>query len=139
MITPRMHMPGWWIWLVITAFIALSLLVERNFIQPAIVVSIGNVLWQWWRNDYRLAFAVEVRATYTLLLLLGTLPLQQWVHWVQLLGTSALLVFDYCPLARMLSLAPWHRREAFTQQLFLRTFFSKPVAGSFVAKERWHT
>jgi hypothetical protein len=136
-ITQRMRAPGWWIWLVITILIALSLFVAPQFMLSAIAVSIFNAIWQLRRHEYRYAFAVEVRTTYTLLLLLGMLPMQQWIHWIQLFGTSALLTFDYCPLARMLSLTPWHLRQPITRQAVLHAMLSKPVGGKFVGRERW--
>jgi len=42
------------------------------------------------------------------------------------MGTSALVVFGYCLMARLLSLFPWNGREAYTFARLRRTFFSAP-------------
>lgn len=48
----------------------------------------------------------------------------QWIHWVQLVGTSARVLIGYCFLARPLSLAPWKRWQPLTWTLLRRTYFS---------------
>src|SRR5262245_1050980 len=53
------------------------------------------------------AFPVQVRAAYLGALLLGSWPALTALHRMQLAGTAALVLFDYCPLARTLSLLPW--------------------------------
>jgi hypothetical protein len=52
---------------------------------------------------------------------------------MQLAGTSALLAFDYCPLARTLALMPWNRRVPLSGRLVLRVFLTPPVPGSALA------
>jgi hypothetical protein len=48
-------------------------------------------------------------------------------------GTAVVLVFDYCVLARLLSLLPWNRRAPLTRARLLATFLSPPVRGSVAA------
>lgn len=58
------------------------------------------------------------------------------VHWIQLAGTAAVVTVDYCALARLLTLAPWNRREPLSLALVGRTLFSAPVQGSFLEAMR---
>jgi hypothetical protein len=51
---------------------------------------------------------------------------------VQLVGTWAMVLVGYCPLARALSLLPWNRRQPLSADLVRRTFLSPPVRGSIV-------
>ena len=43
-----------------------------------------------------------------------------------------MVLVGYCPLARMLSLLPWNRRQPLSVALVRRTFLSAPVSGSIV-------
>jgi hypothetical protein len=72
------------------------------------------------------SFTVQLRVAYLLLLLVCDIPSMQCLYWLPLLGTLALVVFDYCLLARVLSLAPWNCREAYSLDLLKRTFLSAP-------------
>jgi hypothetical protein len=78
------------------------------------------------------AFPVQVRLGYLGLLLLGLWPPLSFLYWIQLAGTSAMVCFDYCPLARFLSLMPWNRRETFTLSVLRRTFLSPPARGNIL-------
>jgi len=42
------------------------------------------------------------------------------------------LIFGYCTMARLVSLFPWNRTEAFSGRLLVRTFFSPPVRGNIL-------
>lgn len=76
------------------------------------------------------AFPVQVRIAYTLLLVIAFWPPMTWVLFFVILGTSAMVLFDYCFLARFMSLMPWNHSERYSLSMIARTFFSKPVAGS---------
>ena len=84
-----------------------------------------------YRRDL-LAFEVQVRAAYLALLLAGVLPGCWPLHAIQFVGVNAMLVFDYCLLARLLSLAPWNRGGPLTRVLLRRAFLSAPVHGSIL-------
>jgi hypothetical protein len=84
-----------------------------------------------YRRDL-LAFEVQLRAAYLGLLLAGILPGCWPLHVIQFVGVNAMLVFDYCLLARLLSLAPWNRGGRLTLALLRRTFLSAPVRGSIL-------
>ena len=78
-------------------------------------------------------YPVQVRVVYLGLLAVGTLPWMQWVHWVQLAGTTAMAAVGYCPLLRILSIAPLNRTEPLTLALAWRVFVREPCAGGLVA------
>jgi hypothetical protein len=72
------------------------------------------------------AFRVQVRVVYLLLLFAGMADPLRFVHGLQLAGTTAMLAFDYCPLARLMSLLPWNRSEPLTVELVRRTALTPP-------------
>jgi hypothetical protein len=49
-----------------------------------------------------------------------------------LAGTTVRVAFDYCLLARTLSLMPWNRRQPLTLALVWRTYATPPVKGSIL-------
>lgn len=71
---------------------------------------------------------VQVRIAYLGLLIVGgTGPL--WpIHVVQFVGVNALLVVDYCLLARLLVLMPWNRDVEFSAQLLRQALFMPPTS-----------
>lgn len=70
---------------------------------------------------------VQVRIAYLGLLMLGSVGPLWPIHAVQLVGVNALLVVDYCLLARLLVLAPWNRIEPLTAQLVLEALLTPPA------------
>ncbi len=74
------------------------------------------------------AFPVQVRVTYLIMLIAGLWEPFQWIHWLQLAGTSARVLIGYCLLARALSLAPWNRWQPLSFALIKRTFCSLHAA-----------
>ncbi len=75
---------------------------------------------------------VQVRAVYLALLVAGSWPPLALIHVLQCLGVWMNVVADYCPLARLLSLAPWHRREPLTWATIRWTLLSPPAPGSII-------
>lgn len=76
------------------------------------------------------AFATQVRIAYALLLLAAFWPPLYWLIYPVILGTTAMVLFDYCFLARFMSLMPWNHKQPYSVGMIVGTFFSKPVAGS---------
>lgn len=70
---------------------------------------------------------VQVRIGYLGLLMLGSVGPLWPIHAVQFVGVNALLVVDYCPLARLLVLAPWNRMEPLTAQLVHKALLTPPA------------
>jgi hypothetical protein len=77
-------------------------------------------------------YPVQVRIAYVGLLGIGTLPWMQWIPWMQLFGTTAMVTIGYCPLIRMLSLMPPNRTEPLTALLVWRVFARKRCTGGII-------
>lgn len=82
-----------------------------------------------WRH-----LAVQVRAAYLALLLIGQWPALWPLPVLQFAGTSALLVADYCLLARLLLLLPWNRREPVSADLVRRLLLTPPAPGAITGR-----
>jgi len=82
------------------------------------------------------AFSVQVPTAFLGVLVLGAWPPLAFLHWLMLGGTSITLLFDYCVLARTVSLAPWNRTEPLSWRLLRRTYLTPPVRGSFVERSQ---
>jgi len=117
----------WWLWALTGAAVSASLAGWGPGLRAALAVTAVQAVHQAARTRSVHSFPVQVRAAYLLILLAGMWPPLRVVHALQLAGTVALVVFDYCPLARMLSLLPWNRRRPFTLSLLRTTFLSPPV------------
>jgi hypothetical protein len=61
-----------------------------------------------------------------LLLITCFFPPIRWLYGLPALGTLALVIFGYCPMARMLPFLPWNRAEPITFDLLRRTVLSRP-------------
>jgi hypothetical protein len=72
------------------------------------------------------ALAVQVRIAFMLPLLAGCLQPLAFIHWMQLAGIAVRVAFDYCLLARTLSLMPWNRRSALDLALVRDTYLTPP-------------
>ena len=64
------------------------------------------------------------------LLLLGHVPGLWFLHLVQFVGVNAMLVADYCLLARLLVLLPWNRGVPLSARLVRQALFSAPAPGA---------
>lgn len=120
----------WWYWLVTVAFLAAFLAGWSPGIQLAMAVTALHG-WHYLRRGQTFgSFAVQVRIAYVLLLAAGLWAPLAFIHWLQLGGTLARLLFAYCPLARIMSLMPWNRSAPLTWPRVWRTITLPPVAGS---------
>jgi len=100
---------------------------------PAVIgLNLIQVIHFIHREKSLTAFPVQVRMSYLGLLFLAQAPYLFWIFWWQLLGTAAMVLYQYCFLARCLSLMPWNRREPCSMALVKRTFFSAPVTGNIL-------
>lgn len=123
------HDLGWWYWVLTVGLLGAGLFDLSVAIWLAMalcIVQIGHVVRL--TRDV-IAFPVQVGAAYLGLLVAGLCGPLQWIHWMQLAGTTARVLAGYCLLARALSLAPWNRRQPLTPGLLRRTFFSLQTAG----------
>jgi len=117
----------WWSWLLTAAALAASLAGWAAGLPAAVALTAAQLVHQAARTRSLRSFPVQVRAAYLALLASGGWAPLRVLHVLQLGGTIALLVFDYCPLARTLSLLPWNRRAPLTLALLRATFLSPPV------------
>jgi len=121
---------GWWYWLV-TA-ILLTIGISGNGLGFILAISLTSfqLIHYIFREKSIKAFPVQVRFWYLILLLVSLPEIMQWLYWVPCVGTWAQIIFGYCAMARMVSLWPWNREEAFSMRLLIKTFLSRPVKGS---------
>jgi len=115
---------GWWYWVLTVGLLGAGLFGWTVGIVLALAscaVQIAHVLWL--TRDLT-AFPLQVRIAYLAMLIAGLWEPFQWIHWIQLAGTSARVLIGYCLLARTLSLAPWNRWQSLSLGLITRTFFS---------------
>jgi len=122
----------WWYWLVTDALLIGCLADWRWGALPVIALTVIQAVHYLHRERRIMAFPVQVRLGYLLLLVLGTIPPLGFIHWIQLAGTTAVVTVGYCPLARILALMPWNRRRPLTAMLVWNTIVSPPVAGSIL-------
>ncbi len=119
-------------WLMTDLLLGMGLLVWPPALWAAIVfTTLHSVCFVASRPDAS-SFTLQVRFVYLALLIIGQLPYCRWINWIQLFGTTALLTVDYCPLARVLSLAPWNRSQPLNAGLVARALFTPPVRGSIL-------
>ena len=116
----------WWVWLFTALLLLIGLMGTLEAFLAALLLSIAQSVLFFARERTFKAFPVELRLAYTLLLTICLLPPMRWLYWLPAVGTSALVIFGYCLLARMLSLLPWNRAEPITIDLLRRTFLSRP-------------
>jgi hypothetical protein len=106
------------------------------FLVPA--VSVVHLLHFWARSRSLAAFSVQVRLAYTGLTLAAQVDVTQGLFLALTTGTLALVLFGYCPLARMLSLMPWNRQAPLSWALVQRTVMTAPTRGSFLEEATHH-
>lgn len=129
----RMKEIEWWYWLATVALLGVGLGGWNTAFYLAMLLTAVQLAHFAWRERSAGTLPVQVRAAY-----LGMLVAAQWqplhaLYWIQLVGTSALVLFDYCPLARVLSLFPWNRRRPLTFGLLRTTFTAPPRRRAVVA------
>jgi hypothetical protein len=123
---------SWWYWSVTVPLLAIGLTGYAEGFMAAAILTAVQVVHFYAREGSLMAFPVQVRMAYLGLLVLAQWPPFYWVYWLQLAGTTAMVLFSYCLLARVLSLMPWNRHEPFSLKFFVRTFFSAPVRGNIL-------
>lgn len=126
--------PGWWYWLVIVAFLSAGVSGWADGFLFAIGFSALQLMHFTLRERSIAAFPPQVRLGYLMMLLLFfSLPENfLWLFWLPTIGTWATVLFGYCSMARIVSLLPWNRKEAFSLGLLKRTFLSAPVRGNIL-------
>lgn len=123
---------SWWYWLATVCLLTIGV----SGWPAAFLFTIGLTVIQVFhfviRERSLTAFPVQVRLAYLLLLLLALPAKLQWVYWLPMIGTWMQVLLGYCMMARMVSLLPWNRNEAFSIALLKRTFLSAPIRGNIL-------
>ena len=119
-------------WLLTAVALGAGLTVWPPGILIAMVVTAAHTVHFFVYRPQAGAFPIQVRVGFLGLLALGQLPYLGWLNWVLCVGVASLLIFGYCPLARLLSLAPWNRSRPMSWNLVRTALFSPPVAGSII-------
>jgi len=123
---------AWWCWLVTIPFLTIGILGETNGLLIAATVILLQTGYFLAMENFQLSFPVQVRIGFLIWFSLGLLPNMQWMLWIQLVGTCVSVLFDYCAMARLMTLAPWNRTQPLSARLIVKTFISRPVRGSFL-------
>lgn len=122
---------AWWYWLATVVLLTGWLSGCSTCFWLATVLCIVQAAHFAWHRRSWIAFPVQVRLAYLLLLITGLWPPLGFIHGIQLIGTSAAVAVDYCFLARVLSLLRWNRTEPLSSELVRRTFFVPQVRCGF--------
>jgi hypothetical protein len=128
----RMQQISWLYWAVTDALLIAAVLGWEDGFAVVIGLTAIQAVHFMLRERSASSFPVQVRVGYLALLLAGQWGPLYFIYFIQILGTTAMVLFDYCPLARFLSLMPWNRREPLTLELVKRTVFSPPVRGNIL-------
>jgi hypothetical protein len=126
---------SWWYWAITAGLLIAGLAGRFEAFYLAIALSVVQTVHFRLREGAFAAFPAQVRLVYTLILLAALLPPLNWLYWLPAIGTTALVLFGYCPLARILSLMPWNRRQPLSWLLVRWTFLTPPVKGSILRAE----
>jgi hypothetical protein len=117
---------GWRYWSVLAGLLIADRAGWPAALPLAIGLSAAQLAHFGCRTRSFTAFPVQVRSAYLAILLIAAWPPANWLLWVPAVGTPVQVLFGYCALARMLSLAPWNRRQPLSWSLVWRTFTARP-------------
>ncbi len=123
--------PGWRHWAITIPLLIAHLAGAPWAMTAAMGLCVVMALYYLIRIRRLRPFPVQVRLAYLAWLLMGLLPYMQWMHYVALVGTTAMVLVGYCPLIRMLSLLGFNRDEPFTWFLLRRVILAPPSGGLF--------
>lgn len=116
----------WWAWTLTAILLTIGLFGSPLAFVVAMVVTLIQSVALLVREKNVLAFSVQLRIAYFMLLGICYVPSMRWLYWLPMVGTFALVIFGYCLMARVLSLFPWNCHEALSADLIHRTFWSRP-------------
>ncbi|MGE5240021.1 MAG: hypothetical protein ACM3NI_00100 [Bacteroidota bacterium] len=123
---------AWWYWLVTLVLLAAALSVWPEGIYYTMASTAWQCLHFAWRDRNPVSFPAQIRFVYLGLLALGMWGPLHFIHYLQLIGTTVLVLTGYCPIARTLVLMPWNRRVPFTLSLARIAYLTPPVRGSIL-------
>lgn len=124
--------PSWWLWLLTGCALGACLAGWQPGLAVAVALTAVQVAHQGLRTRRLGSLPVQVRVVYLVLLLIAAWPPLRALLFLLFAGLLVRVVFDYCALARLLSLMPWNRKRPLTLALVRATFLSRPVRGSIL-------
>ncbi len=120
----------WFYWAITDLLLIIGVTLEPAALYWAIYFNIIQVIHFYGLKKQIANFAVQVRIAYLLLLVAALYPPLFFIFYLQIIGTTAMVLGNYCFLARVMSLMPWNIQKPYSLELIKQTFFSKPVDGS---------
>jgi hypothetical protein len=124
--------PKWWYWLAAVVPLGAALAGWKAGLVLACVATGAQIIRFAAEAGGLRSLSVQTPMAFLGLLVLGAWPPLAILHWLQFVGTTIRLLFDYCILARTLALAPWNCREPLSWWLVKRVYLTPPVAGSIL-------
>lgn len=122
--------PTWWIWLGIALLLLAGLGGDINWRYAAMAAAaLQAVVWLV-RNRSLMHFPTQVRVAYALWMAASFLPMLTPLYWIQAAGTTLLVLFGYCPLARLLLFLPANRKVPLTWRRAGLIIAHPPTSGS---------
>ena len=122
------HHLGLWYWFFTVGLLGAGLLGWPTGILLAMLLCAIQIVHVLWLMLDLTAFPVQIGVAYLAMLITGLWEPLQWIHWIQLAGTSARVLVGYCLLSRALSLAPWNHRRPLSFAMIRLTFLSRQAA-----------
>lgn len=120
----------WWVWLLIAVLLISGLVGVLAARQAALFFAVLQVVIYVALHRSLRHFPTQVRAAYVIWMAASFLPELTFMYWIQTLGTIALVLAGYCPLARILLFAPWNRSVPLTWKRVAVIVFHPPINGS---------
>jgi hypothetical protein len=101
--------------------------------QVALALCVGSTVYYLVRLRSLSAYRVQVRLGFLGVVGLALAPGFGPLLWLPTLGTSAQVLFGYCPMARVLDLMPWNRSQPLSLALILASFSRRPGADGLLS------
>lgn len=119
----------WWIWAGILATLVLGLTMRADFLTFSLAICVAQFVYFLLKEQDLLAFPVQLRGFFAYLVAFYAYSPLQPLLWTMVAGVTAMLTLGYCPLARILYLFPWNRRERLSLEMLRHTFLAAPDLG----------
>ena len=123
---------SWRYWLVTVCLLTIGVSGRAIGFGLAICLTVIQIAHSSISEKNLLAFPVQVKLGYLLVLLIALPEKRQWMYWIPTFGTWAQVLFGYCLMARTVSLLPWNRKQSLSFALLTQTYFSAPVKGNIL-------
>ena len=132
----RLRDESWWHWVATLGLFIAYFNGARSAMILIIALCALMAAYYYLRLRRLNPFPVQIRLGYLILLLAGLLPALHWVYWVQLVGTTLMVTMGYCPMARMLMLLPWNRKEPLSGRYVAHAFWFASCTGGLIVRTR---